>query len=224
MEFKPGKTDLFYIYMGLVASFSKIKGFSGWMIAKAEFKIGETAYAINKTSMAKAAISMEFVKQRKNYSVISACTTYKKLEYMLIMYIVKPYGISKRGRDIPDKEDSAAEPGRQVLNYLFTLKYTAEDVKRFIEFTGDSNPVHQTATPVVPGFLMFGDITVKELYKYIAGNHQVKFVIYFRNPVFADEILEVYTEAGTGKIIAVQADGCNRVMEKTCYKWEAEII
>ncbi len=85
------------------------------------------------------------------------------------------------------------ETGSPGFKYLFTLKYTTEDIKRFTEFTGDNNPVHQTVTPVVPGFLMFGDITRKELYKYITVNSQVKFIICFRNPVFADEILEVYT-------------------------------
>ncbi|MDE6615698.1 MAG: MaoC family dehydratase [Lachnospiraceae bacterium] len=224
VELKPGKTDLFYIYMELVSSFSRIEGFSGWRIAKAEFKIEKAKCFINKTSIDdKAEISRKFVKQRKNYSVISACTTYKNLEYTVIMYIVKPYVISNKNRDIINKTDNMPEPGRQGFNYLFALKYKTEDIKRFTEFTGDNNPLHQTVTPVVPGFMMFGDITRKELYKYIDGNSQVKFVIYFRNPVFADEILEVYMEAGTGKIIAVQADRYKDI-KKTCYKWEVEII
>ena len=74
MELKPCKTDLFYIYMELVSGFSKVEGFSGWMIAKAEFKIEKAVYNINKTS-----INMEFLKRRKNYSVISACPIYKNL-------------------------------------------------------------------------------------------------------------------------------------------------
>lgn len=211
MELKPGKTDLFYIYMELVSGFSKVEGFSGWMIAKAEFKIEKAVYNINKTS-----INMEFLKRHKNYSVISACTIYKNLEYTLIMYIVKPHGISSKSNDIINKADNMEEPGKTGFNYLFTLKYTIEDIKKFIEFTGDNNPVHQTATPVVPGFLMFGDITRKELYKYITGNSHVKFIIYFRNPVFAGETLEVYAEAGTGKIIAVQADGCSGNLKLSC--------
>lgn len=224
MELKPGKTDLFYIYMELVSGFSKIEGFSGWMIAKAEFKIEKTAYSINKTSANKTAVNMKFIKQNKNYSIISACTIYENLEYTLIMYIIKPQGINNKNRDIVNKAYNMGEPGRPGFNYLFTLKYTTEDIKRFIKFTGDNNPVHQTATPVVPGFLMFGDIARKELYKYITGNSQVKLIIYFRNPVFADEALEVYTEAGTGKIIAVQADGYNGIRKNTCYKWEAEVM
>ena len=224
MELKPGETDLFYIYMELVSSFSKIEGFNGWMIAKAEFKIEKAQCFINKTSIDKAAISREFLKHRKNYSVISACTTYKNLEYTVIMHIIKPYVISNKNRDIVNKADNVPETGSPGFKYLFTLKYTIEDIKRFTEFTGDNNPVHQTVTPVVPGFLMFGDITRKELYKYITVNSQVKFIICFRNPVFADEILEVYMEAGTGKIIAVQTDGYRGIRKKTYYKWEVEII
>ncbi len=62
MELKPGETDLFYVYMELVSSFSKIEGFNGWMIAKAEFKIEKAKCFINKTSIDKAAISGEFLK------------------------------------------------------------------------------------------------------------------------------------------------------------------
>ncbi len=98
------------------------------MIAKAEFKIEKAAYNINKTSINKTAINMEFLKQRKNYSVISACTIYKNLEYTLIMYIVKPHDISSKSNYIINKADNMEEPGRTGFNYLFTLKYTIEDI------------------------------------------------------------------------------------------------
>lgn len=245
VELKPGKTNLFCIYMGLVSSFSRIEGFNGWMIAKAEFKIEKATCINNKISIDETliinetAISTKLLKQCKNYSVISACIIYKNLEYTVVMYIVKPYSIGNNPRDIADKADNLEEnnfikqvpamPFNKQGTYLTRLKYTTEDIKRFTEFTGDKNLLHQTVMPVVPGFLMFGDIIKKELYKYIAGNTQVKFIIYFRNPAFADEVLDVYIEAGAGKIIAVQADGYKGngykdIRKKPCYKWEADII
>jgi len=50
MELKPGSTDILHIYRELVSNFSKIDGFSGWMIAKAEFKIEKAVGIINRNS------------------------------------------------------------------------------------------------------------------------------------------------------------------------------
>ncbi|MCI9079445.1 MAG: MaoC family dehydratase [Lachnospiraceae bacterium] len=225
MGLKSGKTDIFYIYMELVSSFSGMDGFSGWMIAKAEFKIEKVLCGIDKTSIGERTdISRKFIKHRKNYSVISTSLIYKNLEYKVIMYIVKPCGIVNKSMGNEYKPANVEEAASPVFNYLFTLKYTLEDIKRFTEYTGDNNPIHQTTRPIVPGFLMFGDIIRNELYKYITGNSSVKFVIYFRAPVYAYEPLEAYMKDGTGKIIAVQPGGYADIREGQCYKWETEII
>lgn len=202
MEPVADKPVILYIYMKLVSSFSRIEGFEGWVIAKAEFKIYNSVSIINNPGMdGEVPVNIEFVKQRKNYSVISACTVYKNLGYTVTMYILKPHGISSKS--VAGGADEAPEILYPGFSYLFTLKYTIKNIKSFTEFTGDSNPIHQVALPVVPGFLMFGDIIRKELYQYTTINKEIKFVISFRKPIFANEQATVYKADGNGKIYII---------------------
>ena len=81
---------MIYIYRKLVASFTEIKGFDGWMIAKAEFKTKKKGYdTLNDTGN-----NIKFIKMRKSYSVISSNIIYNDIEYTLIMDIAKPGSIS----------------------------------------------------------------------------------------------------------------------------------
>ncbi len=204
-----------YIYRELVKSLTNIEGFNGWFIAKLELKIEKTGLADNKTSVRH--IKNRFIKQRKNCSVISACTAYGNTGYELIMYLLKP----------------ASMPGGNILKntftgcicqggtYIFKLKYTAEDIKEFTESTGDGNIIHHKAQPVVPGFLMFEDIIKKCIYKDIPDNSTDRYIMVFRNPVFAGEEIEIYNLDNTSrKIIALQAGGFNNAYGKRNTKWE----
>jgi len=224
MELKPGSTDILHIYRELVSSFSGIDGFSGWMIAKAEFKIEKAIGIINRNSADRIVqAENKLIKKRKNYSVISSCKIYKNLEYTIIMYIVKTDGtVSKNmgGTYMANIAPGDVYPG---FVYLCTLKYTTEDIRKYTEYIGDNNPIHHTSEPVVPGFMMFEDIIGKELYKYVTGS-SIKFVISFRKPVFAGEPAEVYKLHGRRKIIAVQPGGQKDIRENPYYKWEVDIL
>lgn len=219
------KPDILFIYMELVSRFSILKGFDGWVIAKAEFNIGKAVGITNKTGVdGKIQVNIKFIKQRKDYSIISTYTIYKNLEYAVIMYIVRPRDISNKGIDGDNMADIMPETDYPGFSYLFTLKYTTKDIRKFTEFTGDSNPIHQTPVPIVPGFLMFGDIIRKELYKYTIINYRAKFVISFKNPVFADEPLEVYKKSGSLEIIAMQVCQMKDIRKNPGYKWKAKIL
>lgn len=192
------RADIIYIYRKLVASLTEIKGFDGWMIAKAEFRTEEKRCNILKDT----GNNIKFIKMRKVYSVISANIIYNNIEYVLIMDIVKPDSISGINTSKPVKV-AGSNAG---CTYLFTLKYMKDDIGRFTEAAGDSNPIHKTEKPVVPGFLMFEDIISKAYnYKDTADNMATGYTIYFRNPVFAGDEVEVYrTGNGTGEIMALR--------------------
>lgn len=158
------------IYRKLVKSFSKIKGFDGYMIAKAEFEI-KTESETEKTVI---------LRQRKNYAAIMSKTVYSGIGYTLIMYLIKPS--KKRSEE------------KHIVNeggtYLFTLKYTKDDIKQFVCDVKDSNYIHQTDRPVVPGFLVFEDIL--KVCIESAGFKAGKYTILFRSPTFANEAIDVF--------------------------------
>lgn len=162
-----------HIYRKLVASFSEIKGFDGWMIAKAEFNTVELNSNKNTNIETK---NTKISKQRRNYCTIMSEIIYNNMEYSLIADLVKPKSCGTFNHvNISDNG-----------SYLFTLKYTKEDIRQFVCDLGDYNYIHQIDTPVVSGFLVFGDILKKLFLK--TG----KCTIVFRNPAFADETIDVF--------------------------------
>ncbi|HBA96612.1 MAG TPA: hypothetical protein DCZ23_00740 [Lachnospiraceae bacterium] len=172
------------VYMKLVKNLSKIKGFNGWMIAKAEFK---TAQLNNCTAVVQTE-KTETLRQRSNYSAIASKAVHNGIEYMLIMHIARPC------------RDSLAENTAASISikgdYLFTLKYTNKDIKQFIKDSGDSNYIHQTNTPVVPGFLIFRDIinklSLEKMHESCVNTGQINCIMYFKTPAFADESIDLF--------------------------------
>ena len=197
-EIITGRGDIIYIYRKLVAGLTQIESLDGWMIVRMEFKTGEKGFSILKDT----GNNIKFIKMRKAYSVISANIIYNNIEYALIMDIVKPGSIS----GINSSKAVMPAAGGADYVYLFTLKYTKDDIRGFIEAAGDSNPIHKADKPVVPGFLLFEDIILKECgYKGTMDNMAAGYAVYFRNPVFAGDEVEVYrVNNGTGEIIALR--------------------
>ena len=86
------RADIIYIYRKLVASLTEIKGFDGWMIAKAEFRTEEKGCNILKDT----GNNIKFIKMRKVYSVISANIIYNNIEY------------GKKSKDMLNKKERMA--------------------------------------------------------------------------------------------------------------------
>lgn len=165
-----------YIYRKLATSFSEIKGFDGWMIAKAEFNTVELNFSKNTNIETIETKNTKILKQRRNYCTIMSEIIYNNMKYSLVAHLVKPK--SRSTRNPVNVSDNCS--------YLFTLKYTKEDIRQFVCDLGDYNYIHQTDTPVVSGFLVFRDI----LKKLFLGTG--KCTIVFRNPAFADETIDVF--------------------------------
>jgi len=211
-----GRAGMLRIYRELIKSFTGFMCFDGWMIAKAEFRIKN---CIEKTS-GKMASDMEYVKnelikQNKNYSVIQARMVCGSMEYMVIMYLIKPV-----------KTDFIKDGVRQAMGdlqmdvpgsvYMFTLEYSKSNIKEFTDCTGDINYIHQVERPVVPGFLMFEDALEKgfgvDNRYYSAGCY----TIVFRKPVFADETIDIYKAGSFNRIFAIPSGGHGSIL------WELE--
>lgn len=213
-----------YIYRELVKSLTNIKGFNGWFIARLELKIEKTKLPGNETSGKH--IKNQFIKQRKNFSAISAYTIHGNAIYTLIMHIVKP--ASMPGTDTIKEQPGLFANKNNFTNsaytnytYLFNLEYNIECINKFIENTGDSNIIHQKVQPVVPGFLMFEDIILKMPYKDIIDSSKTRYVMVFRKPVIAGEEIEVYKlDNANGKIIALPAGSLKNIYGTGNTKWE----
>lgn len=163
-----------HIYRKLVQNFSSMKCFEGWMIAKVDFNV--TKPELDKYINTE---NIQILRQRKNYSAVMSKTVYNGVEYMLIMHIIKPSGKYT-------KKNSASDI---CGTYLFALKYTRDDIQQFVQSVGDSNYIHQSARPVVPGFLIFEDIILKT-----CEERAEDCTIVFKSPAFADETIDVFKQ------------------------------
>lgn len=164
------------VYRKMVRSFSEIKGFNGWMIAKAELEAAECKLH---SDINIETIETVILKQRRHYSAIMSKAVYNGIRYKLIMHIVKP-----------DGKHLAQKYTNTDGIYCFTLKYTLDDIKQFVYDVRDSNYIHQTGRYVVPGFLVFEDI----LNMFIENTDFKigKCTMLFNNPAFAGETINVF--------------------------------
>lgn len=164
------------VYRNMVRSFSEIKGFDGWMIAKAELEAEECKLYNDINIKTTEAV---ILRQRRHYSAIMSKAVYNGIRYKLIMHIVKPA-----------RNHLAQKYTNTDGIYCLTLKYAQNDIKQFVYDVGDSNYIHQTGRYVVPGFLVFEDI----LNMFIENTDFKigKCTMLFNNPAFAGEIINVF--------------------------------
>lgn len=198
------------IYRRLIISFSEICGFDGWMIAKAGFGIkkAENISMSAKIEENASPVKRNIIKQRRNYSVISQEIIYKHMEYTMVMHIVKP-----AGKQFPEKDCNYSKI------FLCQLNYSKEDIRKFVDDTGDSNYIHRADIPVVPGFLMFEDVLYNLLYPHGAEIKAGNYIILFRNPVFAGEEINIFQTVNSGnrKIMAISSGVEKKVLWEVHY-------
>lgn len=208
-------------YRKIVSSFSKIKGFDGWMIAKVELDILNSGISVSNILGAGEEnvnflqddreadnVTMEIVKLRKSYAVICAKLTDENVCYKLDMHIMKPNkktGSAGNGKKESEGKDKAISDNEIIDEqndlYKFILKYDKSTILKFVNDVGDYNYIHRTDKPVVPGFLMFEDMLMR------CAGHKVSII--FKNPVYADEKIFVQKDAGEKMMVftAVSKDG-----------------
>lgn len=208
------------IYRKLIKSFTKFTGFDGWMIAKAEFKIIKQAGNIytkdDNTALYMPDIKNSIVKQRKSYSVILAGMVYKGIAYSFIMHLIKPVEINF-ARDGFKQVEEVLPSYVSGSVYLFSLNYSKPCIKKFTEYIGDDNYIHQTERPVVPGLLVFEDVLEKEFCISKGYAYSENFTIVFKKPVLADEVINLY-KTKDNRIFAMPSQG------HKCILWELGYI
>lgn len=115
------------------------------------------------------------LKENKRMLICKAQTGYASLTTTML---AKPRGSAAEAGTIP--ELSAAEVSGHTWR-----SFTRQEIVDFVREIGDTNPIHQTDIPVVPGMLLM-DCILAELPADIQ-----ELELSYRNAVFAGELLEL---------------------------------
>ncbi len=170
----------------LILDFSQIDGFAGWLIAKVE---------LDMNNFFSKDITPHVVKLSRNYAVINMCKKcfFGIYTFMcdIIVYLVKPCDINKIKQNKQIAKNDISE------KLFFRSAYTIEDIENFTNDIGDTNYIHRTDMPIVPGFLMLEQLLsrmfdkVKDTGKFL-NNRGMYMEITFYNPLYAGETIEIY--------------------------------
>ena len=165
-------------------AFSDLKGFDNWMIGKIIIKQQEEI-----PDIAEKGIVCRIKKRKQRFAVL-----YAEGQGILIeVFLLKPGGSGKEKirKNLPE----ALEKG-------ISRSFSKEEILAFVRETGDSNPIHASEIPVVPGFLML---------EWLWELYLVQEMIFYQ-PVYAGEELTLYFHQET--------EGCYAVSDHIC--WEAK--
>lgn len=127
----------------LYAAFSRVGEFDGWVIAQLSARIRADYFFDGREGDVKNGTSAEVKKQKKDFAVIQAED--EGVGVVMKMFLMKP---TKQEEKIPVA----------VCDKLGTLRFESEEILRFVELVQDSNPIHRTENPVVPGLLIWESI------------------------------------------------------------------
>ena len=156
----------------LFQKFSGIEGYDGWMIGRAEQLEAEDTRTTEdiKTCVIK--------KKKKDYIILEAFSQEEGLRLLLI----KP-SVSNQ------PERSAGECSMDGFEPVAERSFTAEEILFFVKETKDTNPIHRTNSPVVPGLMMYEWFISNVISKEEPSG---RIQIHFREPLFAGENLMIY--------------------------------
>lgn len=191
------------IYRELFRCFSGIEGFEGWMIAKVTFVSGDASGQKTGQDGETAVIT----KRRKNFAVMEA-----QWERMRVrMFLVKP---EKSIGETSEAGQSELLPLPETYTEYAAKTFSVEEILKFVSDVGDTNGIHRTDRPVVPGFFMVEWLLEQETKLLSQGNVSVV----FRVPAYAGEVVGLWKQDAARKIMAVRLDAATGLQEEIL--WE----
>lgn len=94
------------------------------------------------------------------------------------------------GHQVPTGEQLMADRGIETnTDSVAWQRFSRQQVVDFVQEVGDSNPIHQTANPVVPGMLLMDAI------KASLPDAMQELSLSFRNAVFSTDVLQLELDA-----------------------------
>lgn len=94
------------------------------------------------------------------------------------------------GHQVPTGEQLMADRGTGAnTDSVAWRRFSRQQVVDFVQEVGDSNPIHQTANPVVPGMLLMDAI------KASLPDAMQELSLSFRNAVFSTDVLQLELDA-----------------------------
>lgn len=195
----------------LFGAFSRLEGFTNWVIAKAELKIdGDSNLKLNNdihneniNDDAKDRIlKAEIKKQKKNYVLTYVADKSVELQIHLMKILNRDkfgfnsYVCNKEGKDKAYFEDYVK--GCDIF-FVGNMSFDKKDILDFVNDVNDNNPIHRTQSAVVPGFLILerllksGYLNDKEKLNTKIYDRKTEFCeIKYLLPVFEKEKIEIY--------------------------------
>lgn len=141
--------------------------FGGWILAGVEAHIkGRAVQLQNKTLMQK---------ERQCIMEVTGTTAFGTKVKSLRVFMVLPQAAEAHDFEVE-------YPGKLLFSHRFTL----EEIRSYVAYTGDKNIIHQGEHPIVPGLCMAAYI------QEAMGLEQLDWRIAFKSPVYAEEELVVY--------------------------------
>lgn len=204
------------------SAFSKIQGYSNWVIAKVKLNIcrvnPDKAISIDEVDSMDEP-KAEILKNKKNYALMSVCGSFLKgLQISIDVHLIRITKESETGFN-----SSVNKPAIKTENNFkacienswvkedFNMIFRKEEIIGFVNEVGDNNPIHRNNSAVVPGFLILEkilenidfnikiqEVKSKNCSKENPENNTILDIeIKYIMPVFAGENICVYLNENT---------------------------
>lgn len=217
--------------------FSNVSGFEGWLIARLDIVrlFGQEGLGVEQEAETTADLGTSeeeniekngegmkrdgkawVRKRKKNFAVLEASDGVLNIR----MYLMKPadlYVWKASERENGERKNSPGgeqEFGRIVTaeewSHLETVYFTEAMIREFVRDVGDTNPIHQTEQPVVPGGLLLEHLLGRGfLEELLSGTGGCRMI--FREPLYGMEGMKIYQNRENGELCGFReraAQGC----------------
>lgn len=202
------------------STFSKISGYSNWVIAKADLTVGLNGNGEMTADTCKNnEVTAKLLKQKKNYALMSAGNSdLNGIDIKMDMHLIRI--VSENGNGFNSSEDKIKNSlDNNSVEYIRSKKFKEVygmifekyEIINFVNEVGDENPIHRTKKAVVPGFMIMERLIRK--IDFCNENNQNKSIygieIKYIMPVFEGEMIYLfkYENILEGWVIRETEDG-----------------
>lgn len=149
--------------------------FDGWLLARVEIHIRKDVDLFSNNLLLHK-------KNKAIMQVLGSDNTGKIQQELKTLLLLPKRAIVKSSNE---KED---EFSKELMdkNCIYEHCFNDDEIKKYVELSGDKNIIHQTKNPIVPGLLMA--LSLQNFLKLEMLHWQIDFLA----PVFSEDVLRVY--------------------------------
>ena len=149
--------------------------FGGWLLSRAEIHIRKDVDLFSNNLLLHK-------KNKAIMQVLGSDNTGKIQQELKTLLLLPKRAIVKSSNE---KED---EFSKELMdkNCIYEHCFNDDEIKKYVELSGDKNIIHQTKNPIVPGLLMA--LSLQNFLKLEMLHWQIDFLA----PVFSEDVLRVY--------------------------------